>query len=84
MTDEKTAAAEDRKRIGELLLDAGVITQEQLDEALEEKKTRGGRLCFNLIRTGALKSDDLLAFLSEQFGVAAVNLDHFQVPPEVL
>jgi type IV pilus assembly protein PilB len=84
VTDEKTAAAEDRKRIGELLLDAGVITQEQLDEALEEKKTRGGRLCFNLIRTGALKSDDLLAFLSEQFGVAAVNLDHFQVAPEVL
>lgn len=84
MTDEKTAAKEEKKRIGDLLLEAGVITQQQLEEALEEKKIRGGRLCFNLIRTGALKADDLLTFLSEQFGVAAVNLDHFRVLREVL
>jgi type IV pilus assembly protein PilB len=84
VTDGRNAAEEEKKRIGDLLLEAGVITKGQLEEALEEKKVRGGRLCFNLIRTGALKADDLLTFLSEQFGVAAVNLDHFQVLREVL
>jgi type IV pilus assembly protein PilB len=84
LKDRGAKPAEEKKRIGELLLEARVITEEQLQEALEEKKARGGRLCFNLIRVGALKADDLLLFLSEQFGVAAVNLDHFHVGRDIV
>jgi type IV pilus assembly protein PilB len=75
---------EERKRIGELLLEAGVITPEQLQEALAEQQTHGGRLCYNLIRLGFLRADDLVGFLRDQFGVAAVNLERYQVPPAVL
>jgi len=84
LKDRGMRPAEEKKRIGDLLLEARVITEEQLQQALEEKKARGGRLCFNLIRLGALKADDLLQFLSEQFGVAAVNLDHFHVGGEIV
>ena len=75
---------DERKRIGDLLLDAGVITTEQLDEALAEQQRAGGRLCYNLIRLGHLKADDLVGFLRDQFGVAAVNLERYQVPEAVL
>lgn len=75
---------EERRRIGELLLDAGVITAEQLEQALSEQQRSGGRLCYNLIRLGHLKADDLVGFLRDQFGVAAVNLERYQVPAEVL
>jgi type II secretory ATPase GspE/PulE/Tfp pilus assembly ATPase PilB-like protein len=73
-----------RKRIGDLLLDAGVINEAQLREALEEQQRSGGRLCYNLIRLGYLSADTLLGFLRDQFGVAAINLERFQVPEEVL
>lgn len=75
---------DERKRIGELLIGAGVITSGQLAEALEEQQRHGGRLCYNLIRLGHLKADDLVGFLRDQFGVAAVNLERYQVPKEVL
>jgi type IV pilus assembly protein PilB len=75
---------DERRRIGELLLDAGVITADQLAEALAEQQRAGGRLCYNLIRLGHLKSDDLVGFLRDQFGVAAVNLERYQVPEAVL
>ena len=75
---------DERKRIGDLLLDAGVITAGQLKEALAEQQSSGGRLCYNLIRLGHLKADDLVGFLRDQFGVAAVNLERYQVPEAVL
>ena len=75
---------DERKRIGELLLDAGVITAGQLEEALAAQQRSGGRLCYNLIRLGHLKADELVGFLRDQFGVAAVNLEHYQIPAAVL
>jgi type IV pilus assembly protein PilB len=73
-----------RKRIGELLLEAGIISSDQLSEALSEQRLAGGRLCYNLIRLGHLKTDDLVGFLRDQFGVAAVNLERYRIPGDVL
>ncbi len=75
---------DERKRIGDLLLEAGVVTEEQLREALAEQERSGGRLCYNLIRLGHLSADDLTGFLRDQFGVAAVNLERYEVPEAVL
>lgn len=85
MVKERTeGSAEARKRIGDLLLDAGIVSEEDIQNALLEKENSGGRLCYNLMRIGALKADDLLVFLREQFGVAAVNLDSFQLEKKVV
>ncbi|HWR96839.1 MAG TPA: ATPase, T2SS/T4P/T4SS family [Candidatus Methanoperedens sp.] len=75
---------EERRRIGELLLEAGVVSAGQLQEALEEQGRAGGRLCYNLIRLGHLTADALVGFLRDQFGVAAINLERYRVAPEVL
>lgn len=75
---------DERKRIGDLLRDAGIVTEAQLEAALAEQRRSGGRLCYNLIRLGHLRADDLVGFLRDQFGVAAVNLERYQVPEEVL
>jgi len=75
---------DERRRIGDLLLEAGVVTEEQLREGLAEQERSGGRLCYNLIRLGHLRADDLTGFLRDQFGVAAVNLERYEVPESVL
>ncbi len=75
---------EEKKRIGELLVKAGLVSESQLQTALKEQEKQGGRLCYNLIRLGTLRADDLLGFLREQFGVAAINLEHFQIDRSVL
>jgi type IV pilus assembly protein PilB len=61
-------------RIGELLIDNGLITRESLKEALERQKTEGGRLGYHLVHQGAVTEDDLVHLLSEQYGIPAIDL----------
>ncbi len=64
-------------KLGEMLVKAGKITQEQLDEALKGQVIFGGRLGTNLIEMGYLEEDDISRLLSEKLGVP-------YVPPEQL
>jgi type IV pilus assembly protein PilB len=75
---------ESNKRIGELLINAKLISNDQLAHALSEQKTNPGRLGSTLVRLGYLSSDDLVNFLSVQFGVPAVNLHDFSISDEVI
>lgn len=72
------------KKIGQLLLESGLVNGVQLDEALEKQKKDGGKICSHLIRLGFLKADSLLEFLRQQFGVAAVNVSKYHLPEEVI
>jgi type IV pilus assembly protein PilB len=72
------------KRIGELLLNAQLITQEQLEHALREQKMTPGRLGSTLVRLGYVSESKLADFLSLQFGVPAIELQDLSVPEEVL
>lgn len=72
------------KRLGEMLLKAGLITQQQLDEALKVQKTNGGRLGFNLVKLGHVKEEDITSLLSEQYGVPAIHLEHFEIDESIL
>ena len=71
-------------RIGELLLREHCITVQQLQEALLYQKEHGGRLGLNLVKLGFIKDEEILTLLSRVYGVAAVNLNRFDVAPEVL
>ena len=53
--------------IGKLMLEEGVITQEQLIEALEHQRVRGGKLGENLISKGCVSESDLSHFLKKQW-----------------
>ncbi|MEW5803397.1 MAG: type IV-A pilus assembly ATPase PilB [bacterium] len=73
-----------KERLGELLLKAKMITEEQLQLGLEEQKKTGGRLGFNLIKLGFLQEEDILWFLSKQYGVPTINLNGFDVDDDVI
>ncbi|MBN1962497.1 MAG: type IV-A pilus assembly ATPase PilB [Deltaproteobacteria bacterium] len=71
-------------RLGELLVRESMITPQQLQTAQEEQKKSGGRLGASLVKLGMLNEQDLLNFLSKQYHVPSINLDDFQIDPEVL
>jgi type IV pilus assembly protein PilB len=71
-------------RLGEMLLKAGLIKQEQLQEALESQKQNGGKLGYNLVRLGFVQEDDITQLLSEQYGVPSINLRHFEIDEAVI
>lgn len=74
-----------KKKLGDLLVEVGIITQEQLTSALEEQKKKGGKLGAILLSTGIISEDVLMAFLGKQCGVSYVSLEEYgDIPEEVI
>ena len=61
-------------KIGEILVSAGLILEEQLKQALKNQDQVGGTLGENLVCLGFLSEDALLNGLSEQLGLQQINL----------
>jgi type IV pilus assembly protein PilB len=66
-------------RIGELLLKEKLITPDQLQQALTQQKSNGGKLGFSLVKLGFVKDEQITALLSKQYGVPAINLAQFKI-----
>jgi len=60
------------KRLGEILLDQGKITAEQLDDALILQKEKGGRLGWLLLTLGMISRLDLFRALATKFSLELV------------
>ncbi|RJR14534.1 MAG: type IV-A pilus assembly ATPase PilB [Nitrospiraceae bacterium] len=71
-------------KIGQLLLNNKIITEDQLNKALEIQKKEGGRVGSNLIKLGYLTEESLVEFLSRQYGVPAVNLPTQDIEPSII
>ncbi len=71
-------------RLGELLTKAGLISQDQLKEALRVQKETGGKLGETLIKLGFVSEEDITECLSQQFGVPSINLQHFEIDSSVI
>ena len=72
------------KRVGELLIEEGLISDEQLKQALEVQMQKGGKLFEVLIAQKTLTKDQLHAFLSRQSGVPAIDLRNYEIPRELV
>jgi hypothetical protein len=59
-------------KIGELLVQNGLITEEQLDEALKAQLVFGGRLGTNLVELGCISTATLAEFLAKQLAMPAL------------
>lgn len=70
--------------IGTVLLDRGVITQEELDRALDQQRSSGERLDRVLVRMGLVDPDQVLQTIGDQFHLDVVDLDSMVVEPKVL
>ncbi|HOI91191.1 MAG TPA: ATPase, T2SS/T4P/T4SS family [Candidatus Rifleibacterium sp.] len=73
-----------RKRLGDILVEAGLITGEQLQEALSKQKILGKRLGKVLVETGLTNEDSIANTLASQMNIPCLNLNEVTVPPEVL
>ncbi len=73
-----------RKRLGEILLDAGLIDGLQLQAALANQKTWGGRLGTVLIKMGMITEETMLKSLSGQLKIPTVDLSKIRIADKVL
>src|SRR6059036_1982483 len=71
-------------KLGEMLIKAGMLTPQRLQEALNYQKTNGGKLGFNLVKLGFVKEEDITRVLSQQYGVPAINLAKVEVEDSVV
>ena len=71
-------------KLGEMLIKAGLLTPQKLQEALEYQKTNGGKLGLNLVKLGLVKEEDITRVLSQQYGVPAINLIKVEVDDAVV
>lgn len=73
-----------KMRLGEMLVDEGIITPEQLQEAMQEQRSKGGRLEMILIDRGYVTQDVIMAFVGTQLGIPHVSLTEITIPKDVL
>lgn len=73
-----------RKRLGEILVDAGVISHRQLEHALYEQRRWGGQVGKILIDEGFVTEGVLVRALGKQLNLPVVTLDGVSVKPETL
>ena len=62
------------EKLGRLLVAAQLVSEDQLQRAIIAQKKTGGRLGSILVRMGFLDEAKLIAFLSQQFGMPAVEI----------
>lgn len=72
-----------RKRLGDLLVESGVITAEQLDYALTTKM-KEEKLGDFLIKENFLTEQQLIEVLEFQLGIPHISLNQFSISPELL
>ncbi|MFN3821242.1 MAG: type II secretion system ATPase GspE [bacterium] len=73
-----------RKSLGEILLAQGLLTKDQLTEALNHRKSDHRPLGEVLLELGYITESDLFSALGEQLGVPYVSLSYYSVDPSVI
>jgi type IV pilus assembly protein PilB len=72
------------RRLGDLLVAEGLITAEQLRQALADQKGKADKLGSVLVRQGSISEEQLIGFLSRQYGIPSITLVNLDVDPETL
>ena len=67
------------KRIGEILLERGVITFKQLEKALAYQKEHGGLMGQILIQLGFITEEEVALALTAQYGFPYLPLDNYEI-----
>ena len=67
------------KPIGQYLVNKGIITQKQLDEALQEQKSSGEFVGVILVKKGYASEHIIAKSLSEELGLAFMDLSKYSI-----
>ncbi|MGN6391673.1 MAG: type IV-A pilus assembly ATPase PilB [Gemmatimonadales bacterium] len=79
-----TAAAGGSDRLGETLLRDGLLSREQLAQALTEQKATKHRLGYVVVKLGLVPELEITKILARQYRMPAVDLSRFDVDPKIL
>ena len=71
-------------RLGDVLVKTGKITNQQLQQGLAFQKEKGGRIGSALVKLGVLAEKELVEFLSQHFGVPAIDLSRVEIDESVI
>ena len=74
-----------KKRLGDMLVSEHVVTPEQIDQALEARKTNGGKkLGETLVELGFTSEENITKALTRQLGVEMVAPSTIQIADDVV
>lgn len=73
-----------KKQLGELLLEWGIINQQQLEKGLAAQKEKGGLIGELLVGLGFCKEEDIAQALTAQYGFPYLPLTNYEINPEVI
>jgi type IV pilus assembly protein PilB len=72
------------KQLGELLLERGIIDEEQLARALKTQKERGGLIGQVLVSLGYAREEEIAQALTVQYGFPYLPLECYEVNVEAM
>ena len=72
------------KRLGEMLVDAGILSEKQIEEAIAFQKNSGKRLGTILLENHYINETQLIEVLRIQLGIDFIDLNEYSTPPEPL
>lgn len=71
-------------RLGEILIEKGLLTQQQLDAAVKEQQKTQEVLGQVLVRMGFISEKKMLRTLAEQQGIGFIELSNIKIPDNVV
>ena len=73
-----------RKRLGKILIERNIITEQQVDEALKIQELKGGFLGQILVSLGSATEEQVVNALTSQFGFPYLPLKNYEIDPNIL
>jgi type IV pilus assembly protein PilB len=75
---------QEAKKLGEILLEEGMVTEEQLEKAVTEQTKTSESLGFVLVKLGFITEDVLYHFLAMQFGTRFIDVGILNIEEELI
>lgn len=72
-----------RRRIGEILIEDGLLTKAQLEESLAYQKEKGGLIGNILVEKGFVSEESLISALGKQFKIPYLPLKNYSINPDM-
>src|SRR5207249_688103 len=73
-----------KRRLGDLLVAEGLLTETQLTQALREQQGTNERLGSILVRLSLINEEQLIGFLSRQYRLPSITLSQLEIDPDVV
>jgi len=80
----KDSALSLRDRIAKILIDKKLLTENDIQKALELQKNKGGKLSDILVGMGLVSRQNLTVALSEELGFPPIDLARYKISPDIL